>query len=78
MATQSPLDAANERIGRIRNVLHPDDLGEALTDVEGYVDALHDFELISEADWSRLHRESRAVKDETREKLEIQQKNRRS
>lgn len=69
MATPSPLDAANHRIGRIKNVLHPDDLGEVQSDAEGYIDALHEFGHISETDWSRLHKEARAVKDETAAKL---------
>ncbi|QCY09584.1 hypothetical protein [Pseudomonas sp. MPC6] len=62
-------DAVTSRMRRISNTLHLDDLGESWADVDAYIDALFDFEHISEDDWSRLHRESRALRNETAAKL---------
>ncbi|MDU4254558.1 hypothetical protein [Pseudomonas sp.] len=71
------LDAIENRMRLISNTINVDDLAEHLADVDGYIDALRDFEHISEKEAGRLSREARALRDAMEEKLNKKARNRR-
>ncbi|MBK5397466.1 hypothetical protein JFU47_12240 [Pseudomonas sp. TH39(2020)] len=73
----SAFDAIEYRMRRISNTTDHRDLGEALAEVDGYIDALHDFGHITEDDHSRFQKESRALRDETNVKLQKKEGHRR-
>lgn len=62
-------EAIEYRMRRISNTTDHRDLGEALAEVDGYIDVLHDFGHITEDDQIRFQRESKALRDETDVKL---------
>ncbi|MBI6561840.1 hypothetical protein B0A91_06965 [Pseudomonas syringae] len=63
------IEAAESRMSIITNTRDPRDLGDALTDVDAYIDALRDFDHLTEAEHSRLQKDARRVLAETDEKL---------
>lgn len=63
------IEAAENRMSRITSTLDLRDLEEARADADAYIDALFDFELITDGDRSRLQKESRNLRDETSVKL---------
>lgn len=71
------LEAIANRMDRISNTLDLRDLGESWADVDAYIDALFDFEHITEEDRGRLQRDSRTLRDETAVKLKKRTGNRR-
>jgi hypothetical protein len=70
-------EAIEYRMRRISNTNDQRDLGEALAEVDGYIDALHEFGHITEDDHIRFQRDSKALRDETDVKLQKKKGHRR-
>lgn len=63
------IEAIEYRKRRISNTTDPRDLDVEKADFEGYIDALRDFDHISEDDHTRFQKESKVLFDETALKL---------
>lgn len=63
-------EAIEYRMRRISTTTDDKDLEEALADVDGYIDALHDFGHISEDEHTRFQKRAKTLRDETDVKLQ--------
>lgn len=70
-------EAIEHRMSRIKTTTDDRDLDEASAYVEGYIDALHEFDHISEDARSRFHKEAETLRDETYVKLQKRKGHRR-